>query len=68
MIGARWDEINLAEQLWTVPAERMKAGKEHRVPLQTRALAIVEQMAAIRQGDTCSRAPRRAGRSATWRC
>jgi integrase len=51
VIGARWDEFNLAERLWTVPAERMKAGKEHRVPLSDAALAIVETMAAIRSGD-----------------
>jgi integrase len=49
-IGARWDEINLAEQLWTVPGERMKAGKEHRVPLSDRAMALVAEMAAIRSG------------------
>jgi integrase len=51
VIGARWDEINIDEKLWTVPAERMKAGKEHRTPLSDAALAIVEKMAAIRQGD-----------------
>jgi integrase len=50
VIGARWDEINIAERLWTIPAERMKAGKEHRVPLSAPALAIVESMAAIRSG------------------
>ena len=50
VIGARWEEIDLAERLWTVPAERMKAGKEHRVPLRDAALAIVEKMAAIRAG------------------
>src|SRR6516162_128266 len=33
VIGARWEEINLAENLWTIPAHHMKAGKEHRVPL-----------------------------------
>ena len=33
IIGARWSEIDPQEKLWTVPAERMKAGKEHRVPL-----------------------------------
>lgn len=48
VIGARWDEINIAEKLWTVPAERMKGGREHRVPLSAAALAIVEKMAAIR--------------------
>jgi integrase len=40
-IGAAWDEVSLSEKVWTVPAERMKAGKEHRVPLSGRALAIL---------------------------
>ena len=44
VVGARWNEINIAEKLWTVPAERMKAGKQHRVPLSVRALAIVVEM------------------------
>jgi len=48
VIGARWDEINLGERLWTCPAERMKGGKEHRVPLSPAALVIIKQMAAIR--------------------
>lgn len=51
VIGARWDEINIAARLWTIPAERMKAAKEHRVPLSDAALAIVNAMAAIRTGD-----------------
>ncbi len=51
VIGARWDEINIAARLWTIPAERMKAAKEHRVPLSDAALAIVDAMAAIRTGD-----------------
>jgi integrase len=51
VIGAQWDEFDLAERVWTVPAERMKAAKEHRVPLSDAALAIVEQMAEIRHGD-----------------
>ncbi len=51
VIGARWDEINIAARLWTIPAERMKAAKEHRVPLSDAALAIVHAMAAIRTGD-----------------
>jgi integrase len=41
VIGARLDEIAEREKVWTVPGERMKAGKEHRVPLSPRALAIV---------------------------
>jgi integrase len=51
VVGARWSEINLAERLWVVPAERMKAGKEHRVPLSDAALNILERMQAIRQDD-----------------
>lgn len=41
VVGARWDEIDLAEKMWTVPAGRMKAGREHRVPLSDRALEIL---------------------------
>jgi integrase len=51
VIGARWAEINLADRLWLVPAERMKAGKEHRVPLSDAAMAILEKMKAVRSGD-----------------
>jgi integrase len=51
VIGARWTEINAPERLWAIPAERMKGGREHRVPLSDAALAIVEKMAAIRSGD-----------------
>jgi integrase len=43
-INARWDEIDLKGSIWTVPAERMKAGREHRVPLSARALAILEEV------------------------
>ncbi|GEO01186.1 bacteriophage P4 integrase [Novosphingobium sediminis] len=42
VIGATWSEIDLAGAVWTVPASRMKAGKEHSVPLSKRALAILE--------------------------
>lgn len=38
VIGATWPEIDIKAAVWTVPAHRMKAGKEHRVPLSTRAL------------------------------
>jgi integrase len=51
VIGARWNEIDQANRLWTIPGERMKAGKEHRVPLSDAAMAIVETMAASRRGD-----------------
>lgn len=51
VIGARWSEINIAERLWTIPAERMKAGREHRVPLSNAAMVIVDAMVKIRQSD-----------------
>lgn len=42
--GARWEEIDLDRGEWTVPAERMKAGKEHRVPLSARALKLLKAL------------------------
>ena len=42
VIGLRWHEIDLKKRLWTVPADRMKAGNEHRVPLCSRAIAILQ--------------------------
>jgi integrase len=41
VLGARWGELDLAAKLWTVPAARMKAAREHRVPLSDRAVAIL---------------------------
>jgi integrase len=46
VIGARWQEIDLVGRVWVVPAERMKAGKEHRVPLSERAIAILGNVGA----------------------
>ena len=51
VIGARWSEIDLDRRLWVIPAERMKAGKEHRVPLSERSGSILEAMQEIREGD-----------------
>jgi integrase len=48
VLGARWSEINLADRIWTIPADRMKAGKEHRVPLSEPTLQMLEAMAEIR--------------------
>lgn len=45
VIGAKPEEIDLKKALWTIPAERMKAGKEHRVPLSARAIEIIEAQA-----------------------
>lgn len=43
VIAAEWSEVDLAKAIWSVPAERMKAGKEHRVPLSPRAVEILEE-------------------------
>jgi integrase len=47
---ARWDEIDLHAKTWVIPAERMKAKAEHRVPLSDRAIEILDEMATARQG------------------
>ena len=49
--SSTWDEIDLANRIWVVPARRMKADKEHRVPLSDGTVAILEQMQVIRQSD-----------------
>lgn len=43
-LGARWNEFDLDRAIWIVPAERMKAAREHRVPLSSRALQIVTEL------------------------
>lgn len=48
--GATWSEIDLKGKLWTVPAERMKAGRLHRVPLCERALVILESLQVLSDG------------------
>ncbi len=48
--GATWKEIDLDAALWTVPAERMKAGREHRVPLTPRAVEILNELAGLGAG------------------
>jgi integrase len=48
IMGARWPEIDLEKQLWTVPPERMKGGRQHQVPLSSRALEILEAMHGLR--------------------
>ena len=51
VLDARWEELDLTAKVWTIPAERMKAGREHRIPLSGRAMAIVKEMLAGRQSD-----------------
>jgi integrase len=50
VLGSRWDEIDLQQHLWTVPAERMKASKEHRVPLSTAAITLIKKLAKAPEG------------------
>jgi hypothetical protein len=66
VIGARWSEIDFEGRLWVIPAERMKAGREHRVPLSKPALAILEAMRDVREADLCSPAGRRSVRFQIW--
>jgi integrase len=42
VLDATWSEINLNEAVWTVPAARMKSGKEHRVPLAPASIALLQ--------------------------
>lgn len=48
VMAARWSEFDLEKKLWTIPPERMKAGKEHRVPLSKAALSVLK---AVQEAD-----------------
>ena len=48
--GARWAEVDMDAAVWTVPSECMKAGREHRVPLSDRALAVLEEARQLADG------------------
>ena len=50
-VGARWSEIEFNKKTWTIPGDRIKAGKEHRVPLSAAALAILKKMQSISRDD-----------------
>lgn len=53
-IGMVWNEADLQQNVWTVPAGRMKASKEHAIPLSPRAVEILKEMEASREaGDNC---------------
>jgi len=51
VIGANWPEMNLAKGVWTVPGDRMKGGRTHRVPLSTAALQVLERVEVYAIGD-----------------
>jgi len=48
---ARWSEFDLTNGLWTIPKERMKAGREHIIPLSVRALNIVQEQSELKRSD-----------------
>ncbi len=48
--GATWDEVDLAARTWTIPAQRMKAGREHRVALSDAAVALLNAMRQMPRG------------------
>lgn len=56
--GATWGEIDTKAKVWTIPAERMKAGKEHRVPLSVEALALLAAVPKMTGSDIVFPAPR----------
>jgi integrase len=51
VLKARWDEIDFASRVWTIPPTRMKASREHRVPLSSRALEILLRLREGRTGN-----------------
>jgi integrase len=50
-INATWAEIDLDGRVWTVPAARMKGGREHKVPLSNAVVAVLKEMSAVRRSD-----------------
>ena len=61
-LGARWTELDLEEKIWTIPGTRMKAGRDHRIPLSARCLEILEE-ARLLAGDSPFVFPGRTGRA-----
>ncbi|MDD5365335.1 MAG: integrase arm-type DNA-binding domain-containing protein [Gallionellaceae bacterium] len=56
--GATWAEIDLQAGVWTIPEERMKAGKEHRIPLSDRALSLLIALPRLADTETVFFSPR----------
>jgi integrase len=51
VLGMRWEEVDKGATVWTVPPTRMKAAREHRVPLSARALEVLEEAEKGRTGN-----------------
>lgn len=56
--GASWDEIDLKTNLWTIPAERMKAGREHQIPLSNEAITLLKALPKMKDDNHVFPAPR----------
>ena len=56
--GAKWGEIDMAGRVWTIPAARMKAGKEHRVPLSDKAAKLLQSLPCLEGSETVFPSPR----------
>ncbi|CAN7375455.1 integrase arm-type DNA-binding domain-containing protein [Acidovorax sp. LjRoot74] len=56
--GAKWSEIDLQNKIWTIPAERMKAGKEHRVPLASQVIKLLKDLPREENTEHVFLAPR----------
>ena len=54
--GARWEEIDFGAAAWTIPAARMKASREHRVPLSARAIEVLHAAERLPTGSTAAQA------------
>ena len=50
VLGAKWQEFDLVNKVWTIPPERMKARKEHRVPLSSAVLKLLEEIPRVSSG------------------
>ena len=60
---ATWGEVDLASRVWTIPAARMKAGREHRVPLSQQAVAALEDARGLSDDDGLVFPSRHAGKA-----
>jgi integrase len=58
VLGAQWNEIDFDAKVWMVPAARMKAGREHRVPLSDRAMVILSKLAEAKTSTFVFPGPR----------
>jgi integrase len=65
VLGARWSEIDVKTRVWTMPADRTKGGREHRVPLSLAALRIIEHQQFVRENEFVFPGRQRHGLSAS---